>query len=56
MAVIVLLAVEDFFDVAREIVAALRSEVPLAEVPRPPDASDDWLMAELANDPTSSGG
>jgi len=47
-AVIVLLAVEDFVDVARAILNSLKQEVPLAEIPRPADVSDDWLMIELA--------
>jgi len=47
-AVIVLLAVEDFVDVARAILDSLKQEVPLAEIPRPADVSDDWLMTELA--------
>ena len=46
-AVIVLLAVEDFVDVARAILDSLKQEVPLAEIPRPADVSDDWLMSEL---------
>ena len=46
-AVIVLLAVEDFVDVARAILNSLKQEVPLAEIPRPADVSDDWLMSEL---------
>ncbi len=46
--VIVLLAVEDFVDVARAILDSLKQEVPLAEIPRPADVSDDWLMTELA--------
>jgi len=49
-AVIVLLAVEDFLAVAREILDSVKREVPLVEVPRPADISDDWLMAELATE------
>ena len=47
-AVIVLLAVEDFVDVARSILDSLKQEVPLTEVSPPADMSDDWLMIELA--------
>ena len=47
-AVIVFLVVEDFLPVARGLVAALRDEIQLSEIPRPPDVGDDWLMNELA--------
>ena len=47
-AVIVLLAVPDFVDVAQSILAALKRELPLTEIPRPASVRDDWLMAELA--------
>lgn len=46
-AVIVLLVVEDFLDVARAVVASLKNEVPLAEVLRPEEIGDDWLLQEL---------
>ncbi len=46
-AVIVLLAMPDFIDVARGIIASLAGEIPLAEIPRPIDVSYDWFMAEL---------
>jgi len=49
-AIIVLLAVDDFLDVARAILASLKNEVPLVEIPRPDDTGDDWLMNELAAD------
>ncbi|HEY7168490.1 MAG TPA: DUF4911 domain-containing protein [Candidatus Binatia bacterium] len=45
--IIVLLAMKDFLPVARAILEAIKSEVPLEEVPRPTDLSDDWLMAEI---------
>ena len=45
--IIVLLAMADFLPVARRILDSLRSEVPLEEIPRPADISDDWLMAEI---------
>jgi hypothetical protein len=47
-ATIVLLVVEDFVETARSIIDALKEEVPLAEIPRPTDIGDDWLMRELA--------
>ena len=46
-ATIVLLVVEDFLDVARAVVACLKNEVPLAEVLRPEEIGDDWLLREL---------
>jgi Domain of unknown function (DUF4911) len=50
-AIIVLLAVPDFIEVARAIVKSLQQEITLIEIPPPPDLSDDWLMTELAIDP-----
>jgi len=47
-AVIVLLVVDDFLNVARSILDSLRKEVPLMEIPRPDDIGDDWLLRELA--------
>jgi hypothetical protein len=47
-AVIVLLVVPDYLPVARGIVDSLMREVPLTEISRPHDVSDDWLMTELA--------
>jgi hypothetical protein len=49
-AIIVLLAVKDFIGAARAILEALKQEVPLVEIPRPADLTDDWLMAELAHE------
>lgn len=46
-AVIVLMVVEDFLEVARAILASLKSELFLAEVSRPHDIGDDWLLREL---------
>lgn len=51
-AIIVLLAVEDFVEVARAIVNSLQQEISLSEIPQPPNLSDDWLMSELATDPS----
>jgi hypothetical protein len=50
-AVIVLLAVTDFVEVARAIINSLQQEIMLVEIPPPADLSDDWLMTELAIDP-----
>ena len=47
-AVIVLLVVDDFLNVARSILDSLQKEVPLIEIPRPDDIGDDWLLRELA--------
>ncbi len=53
-AVIVLLAMPDFIAAAREILSALKQEVPLAEIPRPAEMNDDWFMAELAEQSSGS--
>lgn len=53
-AIIVLLAVRDFLDVARKIVESIAHEVPLFEMPRPSDINDDWFMAELAGEPQTA--
>ena len=47
-AIIVLLAVKDFFQVARAILDSLKDEVLLIEIERPADIADDWFMTELA--------
>jgi hypothetical protein len=49
-AVIVALVVEDFLAVARSLFASLQNEVAIAEIPRPADIGDDWLMKELATE------
>ncbi|HEY6198586.1 MAG TPA: DUF4911 domain-containing protein, partial [Candidatus Binatia bacterium] len=49
-AIIVALVVEDFLASARALFAALKDEVAIAEIPRPADIGDDWLMQELSND------
>ena len=46
--IIVLLAMPDFGDAARAIIDALKQDIPLAEIPRPADLTDDWFMLELA--------
>jgi len=47
-AIIVLLVMEDFLETARRILDLIRHDVPLMEIRRPADMSDDWLMTELA--------
>lgn len=47
-AIIVLLAMDDFLDTARSILASIQRDVPLLEIPRPAEMRDDWLMTELA--------
>ena len=49
-AIIVLLAMRDFLDTARGILESLKRDIPLAEIPRPTDMTDDWFMAELAKE------
>jgi hypothetical protein len=51
-ALIVLLAVADFLEIARMIIKSLQQEITLTEIPPPPDLGDDWLMTELAIDPS----
>lgn len=51
-AIIVLLAAPDFTEVVREILASLKREIPLNEIPRPAEMRDDWLMTELATPST----
>jgi hypothetical protein len=52
-AIIVLLAMNDFVAVARSILASLEKEIPLREIARPAIIQDDWLMAELATEPSN---
>jgi hypothetical protein len=47
-AIIVLLAMHDFLDTARQILDSLKREIPMMEIPRPTNMTDDWFMAELA--------
>jgi len=46
--IIVLLAMPDFIDTAHQIIDSLKRDIPLAEIPRPADLTDDWFMVELA--------
>lgn len=52
-AVIVLLVVDDFLNVARSILTALQGEVPLTEIARPEEIGEDWLLRELATELSS---
>jgi len=47
-AVIVALVVEDFLATARALFASVKNEIEIAEIPRPAEIGDDWLMRELA--------
>ncbi len=47
-AIIVLLAMPDYVEVAQCILDSLKREITFAEIPRPAGMIDDWLMAELA--------
>ncbi len=50
-AIIVLLALPDFVEVADKILQSLMQDVPLVEIPRPAEMNTDWLLAELATQP-----
>jgi len=52
--IIVLLAMSDFIDTAHKIIDSLKQDIPLAEIPRPANLSDDWFMVELAEAMTSA--
>ena len=47
-AIIVLLAMSDFVDIAHEIIESLKRDILLEEISRPADIADDWFMRELA--------
>jgi hypothetical protein len=47
-AVIVLLVVDDFSPIARDLLASLKKEVPLKEIARPNDGGEDWFLNEIA--------
>ena len=46
-AIVVLLVMGDFLDVARAILDSIRKDIPVCEISRPTDMKDDWFMAEL---------
>lgn len=47
-AIIVLLAMPDFVAIAHQIIDSLKQDIPLVEIARPADLTDDWFMVELA--------
>ena len=53
-AIIVLLSMHDFLDIARNILDSLKQDIPFAEICRPVDMTDDWFMAELAGESTET--
>jgi hypothetical protein len=53
-AIIVLLAMHDFLDAAREILQSIGNDIPMREIPRPADMKDDWFMAELLAESTEA--
>jgi hypothetical protein len=53
-AIIVLLAMHDFLDTAREILKSVENDIPMREIPRPDDMKDDWFMAELLAEPAEA--
>ena len=52
-AIIVLLAMTDFVDTAHKVIDSLKQDIPLAEIARPADVTDDWFMLELAESMSS---
>ena len=46
-AIVVLLAMSDFVDAARQILASIQNDLPVREIARPADMKDDWFMTEL---------
>jgi hypothetical protein len=52
-AIIVLLAMTDFVDTAHKVIDSLKQDIPLAEIARPADLTDDWFMLELAESMSS---
>lgn len=51
-AVIVLLAMNDFLEPSRQILASLQDDIPMREISRPDDITEDWFMAELFAGPS----
>ena len=49
-AIVDLLVVEDFMQTALSILASLQQEISFAEIPRPPDIGEDWLLREMATE------
>ncbi|MBM4261098.1 MAG: DUF4911 domain-containing protein [Deltaproteobacteria bacterium] len=46
-AVIVLLTMPAYLEVARQIISSLEKEISIRVIPRPAEKTDDWLMLEL---------
>jgi hypothetical protein len=46
-AIIVVLAMPDFWPAVRAVLDELQEHLPCEEVPAPPEAAHDWLMREL---------
>ena len=46
-ALIVLLAMRDFVDTARNILESIKQSIPLQEIPPPENMTDDWFMNEF---------
>ncbi len=51
-AIVDLLVVEDFMQTVISVLASLQHEVSFAEIPRPPDIGEDWLLREMATEET----
>lgn len=51
-AIIVVLVTKDFERTARDLFEALRATVTCVEIPRPPEATTDWLLRADADDET----
>ena len=49
-AIVVLLAMADFIDVARAILTSLQRDITFREISRPADTKDDWFMTELISE------
>jgi hypothetical protein len=43
-AIIVVLSTPDFAGVVRDVVASIAARLPCTEIPRPPEAQEDWLL------------
>lgn len=52
-AIVVLLIAEDHMDTVRSILASVRQESPIVEVPRPRGVGDDWLFKEITEEEDS---
>lgn len=48
-AVIVFLAMHDFLATARQVLDSIKRDVPIIEITRPADMTDDWFMVDLSD-------